>query len=65
IFESHYGGWDILESIRLVDQDRSRSRSISCWRDGSLELAEMHHESRLEPAGPLLRGQPQPADQPA
>ena len=65
IFESHYGGWDIHESIRLVDQDRYRSRSIYCWRDGNLELAEIHHESRLEPAGPLLSGQPQPADQPA
>ncbi|MEB3199579.1 MAG: hypothetical protein VKK62_03495 [Synechococcaceae cyanobacterium] len=55
IFESHYGGWDILESIRLVDQDRYRSRSIYCWREQELELAEIHHEIRLEAAGPPLR----------
>mgnify|MGYP003337394422 CR=1 FL=1 len=48
IFESHYLEWDILEHIRLVDQDRYRSRSIYSWRDGVLELAEIHHESRLE-----------------
>ena len=65
VFESHYGGWDVLESIRLVDQDRYRSRSIYCWRDGSLDLAEIHHEIRLEPAGTPLAGAPQPADQPA
>ena len=65
IFESHYGGWDVLESIRLVDQDRYRSRSIYCWHDGELELAEIHHEIRLEPAGPPLSDQPQPAQQPA
>jgi hypothetical protein len=65
VFESHYGGWDVLESIRLVDQDRYRSRSIYCWRDGNLDLAEIHHEIRLEPAGTPLAGAPQPADQPA
>ena len=54
VFESHYQEWDILEHIRLVDQDRFRARSIYSWRDGNLELAEMHHEIRLEPPGPPL-----------
>jgi hypothetical protein len=49
IFESHYLEWDILEHIRLVDQDRFRARSIYSWRDGVLELAEIHHESRVDP----------------
>ena len=49
IFESHYLEWDILEHIRLVDQDRYRARSIYSWRDGVLELAEIHHESRVDP----------------
>lgn len=54
IFESHYLEWDILEQIRLVDQDRYRSRSIHSWRDGVLELAEIHHEIRVEGAGAPL-----------
>lgn len=54
VFESHYQEWDILEHIRLVDQDRFRARSIYSWCDGNLELVEMHHEIRLEPAGPPL-----------
>ncbi|MFM7675034.1 MAG: hypothetical protein ACKO5F_05515 [Synechococcus sp.] len=57
IFESHYQEWDILEHIRLVDQDRFRARSIYSWSDGNLELVETHHEIRLEVgtvnAGPL------------
>ena len=48
VFESHYQSWDILEHIRLVDQDRYRARSIYSWRDGQLELAEIHHEIRVE-----------------
>jgi hypothetical protein len=48
VFESHYQEWDILEHIRLVDQDRYRSRSIYSWQDGQLELAEIHHEIRVE-----------------
>jgi hypothetical protein len=54
VFESHYLEWDILEHIRLVDQDRFRARSIYSWRDGALALSEIHHEIRLEGAGPLL-----------
>jgi hypothetical protein len=55
IFESHYQEWDILEHIRLVDQDRYRARSIYSWRNGELELSEIHHEERMEAAGaPLL-----------
>ena len=54
IFESHYLEWDILEHIRLVDQDRYRSRSIYSWRDGLLELSEVHHEIRIEGAGAPL-----------
>ena len=55
IFESHYQEWDILEHIRLVDQDRYRSRSIYSWRNGELDLSEIHHEERVEAAGaPLL-----------
>ena len=54
VFESHYQEWDILEHIRLVDQDRFRARSIYSWRDGMLELAEMHHEIRVEEAGAPL-----------
>lgn len=57
VFESHYLEWDILEHIRLVNQDQFRARSIYSWCDGTLELAEMHHEIRLE--GP---GQPLQAD---
>jgi hypothetical protein len=48
IFESHHQEWDILEHIRLVDQDRYRARSIYSWRDGVLDLAEIHHEIRVE-----------------
>ena len=51
VFESHYLDWDILEHIRLVDQDRYRARSIYSWRDGNLELVETHHEIRVEGAG--------------
>ncbi len=54
VFESHYLEWDILEHIRLVDQDRYRARSIYSWCDGNLELAEIHHEIRLEGAGTPL-----------
>jgi hypothetical protein len=53
-FESHYQEWDILEHIRLVDQDRYRARSIYSWKDGVLELAETHHEIRVEEAGASL-----------
>ena len=61
-FESHYQEWDILEHIRLVDQDRYRSRSIYSWKDGVLELAETHHEIRVEEAGAALATGP--ANQP-
>jgi hypothetical protein len=54
IFESHYQEWDILEHIRLVDQDRYRARSIYSWREGALDLVEIHHEIRLEGAGSPL-----------
>lgn len=54
VFESHYQEWDILEHIRLVDQDQYRSRSIYSWCDGELELAELHHEIRVEAAGDPL-----------
>ena len=54
IFESHYQAWDILEHIRLVDQVRYRARSIYSWQDGVLELAETHHEIRVEDAGVAL-----------
>jgi len=54
IFESHYQAWDILEHIRLVDQDRYRARSIYSWKDGVLELVETHHEIRVEDAGAAL-----------
>lgn len=54
IFESHYQEWDILEHIRLVDQDRYRARSIYSWRNGDLELSEVHHEERVEAAGAPL-----------
>jgi hypothetical protein len=50
-FTSHYQEWDILEHIRLVDQDRYRARSIHSWRNGVLELAETHHEIRVEGPG--------------
>ena len=54
IFESHYLQWDIFEHIRLVDQDRYRSRSIYSWSGGELDLAENHHEFRVEEAGKPL-----------
>jgi hypothetical protein len=54
ILESQDHELHVLEHIRLVDQDRYRSRSIYCWREGQLELNEMHHELRLELAGPPL-----------
>lgn len=56
MFESHYQDWAILEHIRLIDQDRYRARSIFSWRDGVLEITEMHHEIRLEAAGAPLEG---------
>ena len=55
VFESHLQEWDVLEHIRLVDQDRYRSRSIYSWRNGELELAEMHYEIRAEGAGAPLQ----------
>lgn len=48
VFESHVLEWDVLEHIRLVDQDRLRARSIYSWCDGDLRLAEIHHEIRVE-----------------
>ena len=51
VFESRYLGWDVLEHIRLLDQDRHRARSIYSWREGVLDLVEIHHEIRLEGAG--------------
>lgn len=54
IFESHSEEWSSVEHIRLVDQDRYRSRSIHSWKDGVLELAEIHHEIRVEEAGEFL-----------
>ena len=51
IFESHYEQWRILEQIRLVDQDRYRSRSIYSWKAGLLEMMATHHEIRVEEAG--------------
>lgn len=50
-FETLHEGLQVIEHIRLVDQDRFRSRSIFTWRQGVLEVSEMHHEIRLEPAG--------------
>ena len=55
-FESHYKEWTIVEHIRLIDQDRYRAHSIFSWRDGVLEITEMHHEIRLEAAGASLEG---------
>lgn len=55
-FESRYEEWTIVEHIRLIDQDRYRARSIFSWRDGVLEITEMHHEIRLEAAGAPLEG---------
>ncbi len=54
VFESRYKQWDVLEHMRLIDQDRHRSRSIYSWHDGRLDLVENHHEIRLEGAGSLL-----------
>ncbi len=51
VFEAHGPDWTTLEHIRLVDQDRYRARSIYTWRHGRLELAETHHEIRLEGPG--------------
>jgi len=58
IFESQDHDLHVIEHIRLVDQDRYRSRSIYCWREGQLEVSEIHHEIRLEEAGPPLLGAP-------
>jgi hypothetical protein len=60
IFESSYQEWHILEHTRLVDQDRYRSRSIYSWKNGALEVAETHHEIRVEEAG-----EPIPPDAPS
>jgi hypothetical protein len=57
VLESHEPGRAVLEHIRLVDEDRYRAHSIYSWRDGILELVELHHEIRLEPAGEPL-GEP-------
>jgi hypothetical protein len=56
MLESHYKEWSIVEHVRLIDQDRYRARSIFSWRDGVLEITEMHHEIRLEGAGAPLEG---------
>jgi hypothetical protein len=56
MLESHYNEWTIVEHIRFIDQDRYRARSIFSWRDGVLEITEMHHEIRLEGAGAPLEG---------
>ena len=56
IFESQDHDLHVIEHIRFDDQDRYRSRSIYCWRDGQLEVSEIHHEIRLEEAGPPLVG---------
>jgi len=56
MLEAHYKEWSIVEHIRLIDQDRYRARSIFSWRDGVLEITEMHHEIRLEGAGAPLEG---------
>ena len=54
ILESHYQQWDILEHIRLVDQDRYRYRAIYSWENGDLSIVEHHHEIRLaEPLPPI------------
>ena len=58
ILESQDHDLHVIEHIRLVDQDRYRSRSIYCWRDSQLELSEIHHEIRLEAAGLPLLGAP-------
>lgn len=54
VFESRYLHWDVLEHIRLIDQDRHRARSIYSWREAALDLVEIHHEIRLEGAGSPL-----------
>jgi hypothetical protein len=51
IFESYYEQWRVLEQIRLVDQDRYRSRSIYSWNAEVLEMMATHHEIRVEEAG--------------
>ena len=54
ILESHYLQWDILEHIRLVDQDRYRYRAIYSWENGELAIVEHHHEIRLkDPLPPI------------
>ena len=54
ILESHYQQWDILEHIRLVDQDRYRYRAIYSWENGELAIVEHHHEIRLkDPLPPI------------
>ena len=54
ILESHYQQWDILEHIRLVDQDRFRYRAIYSWENGVLAIVEHHHEIRLSDAFPAI-----------
>ena len=54
ILESHYQQWDILEHIRLLDQDRYRYRAIYTWDSGVLAIVEHHHEIRQSDALPLI-----------
>jgi hypothetical protein len=54
ILESHYQQWDILEHIRLVDQDRYRYRAIYSWENGDLSIVEHHHEIRMSDPLPLI-----------
>ena len=54
ILESHYQQWDIIEHIRLVDQDRFRYRAIYSWENGELAIVEHHHEIRLEDSLPPI-----------
>ncbi len=55
ILESHYQQWDILEHIRLVDQDRYRYRAIYSWENGELVIVEHHHEIRVEDPLPPIQ----------
>ena len=55
ILESHYQQWDILEHIRLVDQDRYRYRAIYSWDNGELSIVEHHHEIRVAEASPPIK----------
>ncbi len=46
IFQSNSDSYDSLEHVRLLDDDKYRSRVVYSWFNNDLKLVEYHHEIR-------------------